>query len=81
MAMAGAWRQVAARQVAAAREATLRAEAASDGARAAMAETVRRETGFQRLMAEQDAEAARRAARRDMLAQLMVLARLPLGSR
>ena len=80
-AVGAAWRQEASGWVASAREATRQAGEASDNARAALAETVRREKGFERLVAQQDAEAARRAARRDTLAQLMVLARLPHGTR
>lgn len=74
-----AWREAAAMRREEARHATLRAEAASDAARAALAETARTAKGFDLLMERQDAERARREARRDTLPQVMVLPRVAPG--
>lgn len=74
-ALDAAWREAAAMRRAAARRETERAEAACDAARDVLAETARTTKGFDLLMERQDAERARREARRDTLPQVMVLPR------
>lgn len=68
-----AWREAAAGRMAQAQDATRQADAACDSARAVLAETARTAKGFDLLMERQDAERARREAKRDMLPQVMVL--------
>lgn len=70
-----AWREAAAGRVARARDATVQADAACDSARAVLAETARTAKGFDLLMERQDAERARREAKRDTLPQVMLLPR------
>lgn len=70
-----AWREAAAMRQEAARRETLRAMGACDAARDVLAETARTTKGFDLLMERQDAERARREAKRDTLAPLMVLPR------
>jgi len=72
-----AWRTLAGTRLEAARAATAAAEAACDTRREALADTRRTLRGFDALMTQQDAEAARAAARRDPLATLMLLPRPP----
>ncbi len=70
-----AWRAAASGRMARAQDATRQADAACDTARAALAETARTAKGFDLLMERQDAERARREARRDTLPQVMILPR------
>jgi hypothetical protein len=74
-ALDAAWREAAAMRREEARRETQRAAAACDAARDVLAETARTTKGFDLLMERQDAERARREARRDTLPQLMVLPR------
>jgi hypothetical protein len=71
----GAWREAAANRLAEARQAAAAAEAACEPPREALFETMRTTKGFETLMARRDDERARAEARRDPLAQLMLLRR------
>jgi hypothetical protein len=70
-----AWREAATGRMAQAQDATRQADAACDSARAVLAETARTAKGFDLLMERQDEDRARREARRDTLAQVMLLPR------
>lgn len=72
---AAPWRAAAAARMTAVRRARAEAEAASQARRETLADTLRTARGFAALMDRQDAEAARTAARRDPLAELMLLPR------
>jgi hypothetical protein len=71
------WREAAGARLAQARQAAGAAEAACEPARAALSDTLRTTKGFETLMARRDDERARAEARRDPLAQLMLLPRRP----
>jgi hypothetical protein len=70
---AAAWRAAAAARLLAARATRAQAEADCDARREVLADTRRTTRGFEALMAQQDAEARRAAARRDPLTELMLL--------
>jgi hypothetical protein len=72
---AAPWRAAAAARLLAVRRARVEAEAASEAQRETLAGTLRTARGFAALMDRQDEEAARTAARRDPLAELMLLPR------